>query len=106
MLIKNKEHLTEKGLHQIIYLKSAINKGLPENLKAAFPTITTLARPVYTVSSAALNPYWVSGFIDGDGSFTVYLEPKTGYVTLRLIVGLNDREIPLIKKILEFILVN
>jgi hypothetical protein len=102
MLIEKKMHLTEKGLHQIIYFKSALNKGLPENLKVAFPSVSLLTRPVYTIPSIPFNPYWVTGFIDGDGSFTVYIEPETGYVNLRFLVGLNDRETSLIKKLLEF----
>jgi len=65
VLIKNKEHLTEEGLHKIIHLKSAINLGLSETLKAAFPHVNIMTRPVYIVPSAPLNPYWVSGFVDG-----------------------------------------
>ena len=102
MLVKNKEHLTEEGIQKIISLKSALNKGLSESLKLAFPTVPVMDRPVYTASSDPLNPQWVSGFIDGDGSFTVSIEPKTGYVNLRLVIGLNHRESPLIQKISEF----
>ena len=32
--IKNKDHLTEDGLHKILYLKSGLNLGLSETLKA------------------------------------------------------------------------
>lgn len=101
-LVKNKEHLTEEGLQKIINLKSALNKGLSETLKLAFPAVLVLERPEYTGPTTRLNPYWVSGFIDGDGSFTVNIESKTGYVNLRLIMGLNYRENPLVQKILEF----
>ena len=101
-LVKNKEHLTEEGIQKIISLKSALNKDLSESLKLAFPTVPVMTRPVYTASFYPLNPQWVSGFIDGDGSFTVSIESKTGYVNLRLVIGLNHRESPLIQKILEF----
>ena len=102
MLIEKKSHLTEKNLFELIYYKSALNKGLSEDLKLAFPTISSLERPVYSVPLTPLNPYWVSGFIDGDGSFTVTIDLKANYVNIRIIVGLNHRESPLIQKILEF----
>ena len=53
---KNKKHFT-KGKAQIIHLKSALNKGLSESLKLAFPTVHLLGRPVYTGPSGPLNPY-------------------------------------------------
>jgi hypothetical protein len=34
-MIKNKEHLTEKGLFKIVELKSSLNLGLPDKLKKA-----------------------------------------------------------------------
>jgi hypothetical protein len=36
-IIKRGEHLTEKGLLDIISLKSYLNLGLPDNLKNYFP---------------------------------------------------------------------
>lgn len=35
-ILANKEHLTESGLNKIISIKSAINLGVPDTLKAAF----------------------------------------------------------------------
>jgi len=43
-LMKNKEHLTEEGLQKIICIKAAINLGLPEKLKIAFPEIIPASR--------------------------------------------------------------
>ena len=57
MLVTNKEHLTEQGLQKLIHLKSALNKGLSETLKLAFPAVLVLVRPVYTGPTAPLNPY-------------------------------------------------
>ena len=102
VLVENKEHRNEEGLNQIIRLKSAQNKGLSDRLKQAFSTVSILARPSYTGTISGLNPHWVSGFVDGDGSFTVSIESKSGYVNIRFKIGLHDREIPLVEKILEF----
>lgn len=38
-LVKRKEHVTTKGLNQIVAIKALMNNGLSENLKAAFPKI-------------------------------------------------------------------
>jgi len=66
ILIKNKEHLTKEGILKIVSLKSGHNKGLPEKLKAAFPTVAELDMSMYKVNNAtSLNPNWVIGFIDG-----------------------------------------
>ena len=40
-------HLTEKGLLEIIALKSSLNLGLNSNLKFAFPNIIPIERPKF-----------------------------------------------------------
>ena len=45
-LMESKEHLTEKGLYKILSIKGSINKGLSEGLKAYFPNITPVIRPL------------------------------------------------------------
>ncbi|KAH9879747.1 hypothetical protein J1614_002245 [Plenodomus biglobosus] len=45
-LLKNKEHLTEKGFNKILAIKSSMNKGLSEELQLIFPQITTVNRPL------------------------------------------------------------
>lgn len=57
VLINNKEHLTEKGILKIVYLKSGLNKGLSDNLKAAFPRVPELDMSKYKINSgSSLNP--------------------------------------------------
>jgi hypothetical protein len=100
-LMKNKEHLTEEGLKKIIALKFSINKGLSDKLKAAFPDVTPVARPVHTVSNTPLNPNWVSGFTDADGSFTVSITQRNQVLVI-FQIELLAREEYLIRKIQEF----
>ena len=45
-----------------------MNLGLSNNLKAAFPDIIPLVRPLY-IANDLLNPNWINGLITGDGSF-------------------------------------
>jgi hypothetical protein len=101
-LMKNKEHLTEEGLKKIIARKYSINKGLSDKLKAAFPDVPPVARPVHTVSNTPLNPNWVSGFTDGDGSFTISITQRNQVLVI-FQIELLVREEHLIRKIQEFL---
>jgi hypothetical protein len=44
-IMKTKNHLTEKGLQQIINLRASLNKGLNNTLKTAFPNTVPEKRP-------------------------------------------------------------
>lgn len=41
-LILNKQHLTIEGLKTLVAIKALVNKGLPEQLKLAFPKLERL----------------------------------------------------------------
>lgn len=73
-LMAKKEHLSDSGLEKIISLKGAINWGLPNWLKEAFPNVIVKNRPDFTISYEPLNPHWVSEFIEGEGCFFSGLE--------------------------------
>lgn len=45
-IIKDKEHLTWEGLTRIVAIKASINLGLSNKLKAAFPDIIPMERPL------------------------------------------------------------
>lgn len=45
ILMNNKEHLTEEGLHKILSIKASLNLGLPENLKVLYPEIIPVSKP-------------------------------------------------------------
>ena len=44
-LIKNKSHLTNKGILELVALKAVINRGLSKDLGVAFPYIIPALRP-------------------------------------------------------------
>jgi hypothetical protein len=47
-LVEQKEHLTCEGLNKLISIRAVLNKGLSENLKAAFPNVIYSVRPKLT----------------------------------------------------------
>ena len=95
-IIKQAEHLTERGLLEIISLKSNLNLGLPDNLKNAFPNIMAKDRPEYFFKGIP-DPFWVSGFISGDGSFQIVLRNSNNQVFARLGIHLHVRELEVLK---------
>jgi hypothetical protein len=95
-IVKQGEHLTERGLLEIISLKSSLNLGLPDNLKNAFPNITSKDRPEYFFKGIP-DPFWVSGFISGDGSFQIVLRNSNHQVFARLGIHLHVRELEVLK---------
>ena len=100
-LIKQKEHLTEKGLLEIMSLKGNLNLGLPENVKSAFPNIKLKDRPKYEFKGIP-DPYWLSGFTSGDGSFHVVFR-ESGSVFLRFSIHLHIRELEVLEGIRTFL---
>ena len=52
-----------------------LNNGLSDKLKQSFPNIKSIDRPFYKFNGIP-SPYWVSGFVSGDGSFNIFLEEK------------------------------
>jgi len=70
-IILNKKHLTQKGLEEIMSYKNAMNFGQSKILKLSFPNITKIERPAVVIQDTELNPFWVTGFISGEGSFYI-----------------------------------
>ena len=80
VLIKNKEHLTPEGLLKIVSIRSTINLGLSDELKAAFSDIVSLNIPsaCSTSDSFDIDPHWLAGFASGEGCFFINIfENKT-----------------------------
>ncbi len=102
--IKQGEHLTERGLLEIIGLKSSLNLGLPDNLKNEFPELLLKGRPNY-VFKGIPDPFWLSGFTSGDGSFHIVVKKsnsKAG-VLARFSIHLQIRELEVLKGIANYL---
>ena len=75
-LFINKENLSIEGIEKLLAIKSSMNLGLNPELKVAFPQISN-HKDIYKDCFAYSNikkipdPYWVSGFTSGEGSFMI-----------------------------------
>lgn len=101
-LMLSKKHLTQEGLEQIISYKGAINFGESDKLKLSFPNIIPALKPVMLITDAPLNPFWVSGFVEAEGSFYISTNSKTNKMRPWASVGLNNRDKFLLIKINNF----
>jgi hypothetical protein len=113
-IIKQKEHLTEKGLLKLIGLKSSLNWGLSFKLKEAFPNVALpclwgrqgVSRPEYKFKGIP-DPFWVAGFTSGDGSFHFNIKSSnitkiSHRVSLRFSINLNIRDIEVLKGLVVY----
>jgi len=101
-LLNDRKHLTLEGIKQIVSLKSILNFGLSENLNLEFPNLETSERPNYNPDNRILNPNWINGFVEGDGSFFITIKKLNNLVVAFFSITLNIREKLLLTKIQEF----
>jgi hypothetical protein len=104
-IIKNKRHLTSEGLNGLVGLKSSMNLGLSDSLKAAFPKVPT-KRPI-VIDQRVLDPDWLAGFVSGEGCFFVHVRKsvthKIGYqVQLRFQITQHNRDEQLIRSLIDY----
>ena len=103
-IIKQGEHLSKRGLLEIIGIKSSLNLGLPDNLKNEFPELLLKDRPNYVFKDIS-DPFWLSGFTSGDGSFHIVVKKsnsKAG-VLVQFSIHLRIRELEVLKSIANYL---
>jgi len=54
-MMRDKQHLTTKGLQEIVNIRATLNKGLSDELKTAFPLSKPVTRPDFTRN--IIDPY-------------------------------------------------
>jgi len=106
-LVKCKKHLTLSGLKEIVSIKASLNKGLSEELKVAFPNVIPVLRPI-VLSQEIKDPYWLSGFINAEGSFYIVFSKSLNSalrekVTVRFSIAQHSRDEALIRSIIEYL---
>ena len=106
-LIKNKSHLTNKGILELVALKAVINRGLSKDLIVAFPDIIPALRPEVLLPKV-VDPFWLVGFTDAEGCFSVVifksLTSKLGEaIKLNFILTQSARDKDLISSMVEYL---
>ncbi len=103
-IINRQEHLTQSGLLKLIKIKSTLNKGLSDKLKENFEKRVQVKRLEFNFKGIS-DPYWVAGFVSGDGSFNIKTTKlHSGRVQLRFAIHLHIRETEVIKGLANYLL--
>jgi hypothetical protein len=101
-----KEHLNLEGLQKVLNLKISMNKGSTPVLIKHFPNLKSLERPEVFLQEN-LDNYWILGFVEGEGSFSITTIKsslyKTGYqIKLNFNIVQHSRDILLMRKFINF----
>ena len=76
-LMENGAHKTEDGFNLILSSYASINRGTKgKKVLTSFPYLIPTVKEKTPSLPLQLNPYWVSGFVAGDGGFHVNLRKK------------------------------
>lgn len=103
--VANGEHLSAKGLQEIVNVRSSINMGLSDSLKAIFPNTIPVTRPLIKIITIP-HPEWMAGFVSGEGCFLVqmakYGKGKLDGVSLSFKVSQHLRDELLLRSFVSF----
>lgn len=80
LLLNGQARSSVEGIHKILSIKGAMNKGLSDTLKIHFPTILPLSRPEVREQDIQ-DPNWFTGFADGEGFFYIRSSKNKNYST-------------------------
>ncbi len=78
-MINNGDYKTAEGLKNFSKISISMNEGYKKNIINLFPDLINTSKnfELYDKSIVTtMNPWWVSGFIDGDGSFSASIKYK------------------------------
>ena len=111
LIIKNESSLSEQGFIKILNLRYYLNNGISEELKELYPNLVPVMRP--EVPERKIQPEWLVGFIDGEGSFNIITVekkssdapsmPNTSYkVWLHFQITQHSRDTVLMERIVTF----
>jgi hypothetical protein len=71
------EHLSAKGLEEIVNIKASLNLGLSDSFKTIFPKTVPVTRPLIE-NITITHPEWMAGFVSGEGCFLVEMSKYGG----------------------------
>lgn len=98
---------SSQDIAKLVSIKASLNLGLPEKIKAAFPDIIAVDRPV-VLNNDILDGDWLAGFTAGEGCFFVHLRKPDAHsnywrVELVYILTQHRRDSALLKKIIDYL---
>ena len=108
-LVLNKEHLKLPGFLIILNYYASINRGASKKVLSFFPDIKPLDRPLFNLP-VELDPFWVSGFVAGDGGgfAPVYIHKPSKInslrerLTYRFYITQHSKDLDLMKLFIKF----
>ena len=106
-IIERCEHLSLEGLRQIVAIRASMNRGLSDELSAAFPGIVAVVRPL--VENPKIHDLqWLAGFVAGEGSFMVKITASQTHsvgfkVQLVFQITQHERDEQLIRILIEYL---
>lgn len=69
-----------------------MNFGESDKLKILFPNVKLAKKPKLELSNIELNSFWVTGFIEGEGSFHINTNKTTNKMRPVFSIGLNNKD--------------
>lgn len=104
----NKEHLSLEGFFKVLSLKVSMREGLTGVLAEAFPNVLPAASKPVLRESLIIEPYWLQGFIEGVGLFTIETKnfvttTQGSLVTLNFQLPLNESNKELLTLIILYL---
>ena len=99
--------MTIEGLNKLVAIKASINTGLSPKLTSTFPNLTAVSRPL--VQSQIINdPYWVAGFVNAEGCFSIDIVKSKGnklghQVRIRLRIAQHIRDKVLMESLVKYL---
>ena len=98
-LMVTKQHLTPVGFSTVLSYYASINKGMSPKVLSDFPNVVGVDRdgvgsrhPDQVYLPERLNPEWVSGFVAGDGGFSIGIRKNTGQIYFRFHITQHSRD--------------
>lgn len=100
-LMVTKQHLTDFGFKTVLSYYASINKGVTTKVLSVFPDIVGVDKVKINLPEN-LQPEWVSGFVAGDGGFSIGIRENTGQIYFRFHITQHSRDLLLMQIFILF----
>lgn len=100
-LMVTKQHLTDFGFKTVLSYYASINKGVTTKVLSVFPDIVGVDKVKINLPEN-LQPERVSGFLAGDGGFSIGIRENTGQIYFRFHITQHSRDLLLMQIFILF----